>query len=122
MPTNQLKLTFLFVVVVYTAPTDYTATTQVLTFGPEATQFSLAIPITDEDNILETIERFFARLVLTDPNTDIDVELNPAETAVQIIDNDGKNLANALKTMVRVVASCCFENDCIDLFCCKILL
>lgn len=51
----------------------------------------MAIPITEEDNIVESIEQFFARLVLTDPTTDIDVELRPAETAIQIVDNDGKH-------------------------------
>ena len=50
----------------------------------------MAIPITEEDNIVESIEQFFARLVLTDPTTDIDVELSPAETVIQIVDNDSK--------------------------------
>ena len=75
------------------APTDYIATTQVLAFGPGVTQFTVAIPVTEEDDIVESVEQFFARLVLTDSNTDIDVELSPAETAIQITDNDGERIS-----------------------------
>ena len=90
------------------APTDYIATTQVLTFGPEVTQFTVAIPITEEDDIVESVEQFFARLVLTDSDTDIDVELSPAETAIQITDNDGKSISfmnstDPIKSLLLVI-------------------
>ena len=61
-----------------------------LTFGPGTTRFEQAVTITEGDNIAETIEQFFARISLTDSSTDVDVQLNPSEAAIQIIDNDSK--------------------------------
>ena len=72
------------------------------------TQFTVAIPITEEDDIVESVEQFFARLVLTDSDTDIDVELSPAETAIQITDNDGKSISfmnstDPIKSLLLVI-------------------
>lgn len=83
-----------YYVVVCTAPVDYTATTQVLTFGPTSTSANVIIPITEEDNVVEVIEQFFARLELTDSTTDVDVVLSPDESIVHIIDNDSTFLTS----------------------------
>ena len=78
----------------FSAPTDYIATSEVVTFGQDTTRFDLTIPITDEDNIVEEIEEFLVRLSLADSSSDVDVELNPADATVQIVDNDGKILVH----------------------------
>ena len=66
------------------------STTQILTFGPgRANGVNVLIRIVD-DTVNEGIEQFFARLSVTDPSTDIDVDLNPDETVIEIIDNDCK--------------------------------
>ena len=71
-------------------PGDYISTTQVLTFGPgRAARVNVLILIVD-DIVNEGIEQFFARLAVTDPSTDVDVELNPNQTIIEIIDNDCK--------------------------------
>ena len=71
-------------------PGDYRSTTQILTFGPgRASQVNVIIPIVD-DKVNEGIEQFFVRLALTDVSTDVDVELSPNETIIEIIDDDCK--------------------------------
>ena len=66
------------------------STTQTLTFGPgRAPRVNVLILIVD-DTINEGIEQFFARLAVTDLSTDADVELNPNQTIIEIIDNDCK--------------------------------
>ena len=60
-----------------------------MTFDASTTQSSVSITVVG-DNTHEGLEQFFARLSLTDTSTDVDVDLDPAQTAIDIIDNDGK--------------------------------
>ena len=69
------------------APVDYTSTTNTLTFGPTVTRLPVTIPITD-DNVVESIENFFANLDLTTPGAN--VVINPATTEIRIDDDDRK--------------------------------
>ena len=81
----------MYSLLLYIAPFDYTATTQTLVFGPSTlTKVDVVIPINDDDSIAESVKQFFARLTLTNTNSDVDVSLNPAETNIEIIDNDSK--------------------------------
>ena len=80
----------MYSLLLYIAPLDYTATTQTLVFGPSTIKVDVIIPINDDDFIAESVEQFFARLTLTNTNSDVDVSLNPAETNIEIIDNDSK--------------------------------
>ncbi len=68
-----------------TAAGDFTNTTQAFTFtGGTADTLTVTVP-TDDDNLLETDETFFAYLALTAGNSEVDV----TDTAVAtIIDND----------------------------------
>lgn len=59
-----------------------------VTFGSSTTQTTVVIQLVD-DNIQEGLEQFFARLSLTDTSTDVDVDLDPAQTIINIMDNDG---------------------------------
>lgn len=67
---------------------DYTATSRIVTFGSSTTQTIVVIPLVD-DSIQEGLEQFFARLSLADASTDVDVDLDPAQTTIDITDNDG---------------------------------
>ena len=69
------------------APTDYTSTSQILTFSATNTREDVAISITD-DNIDEVIEQFLGHLTLV--TSGVNVQLSPQQTEVQIIDDDGK--------------------------------
>ena len=71
------------------APTDYTSTSQLLTFSATNTREDVTIPITD-DNIDEAVEQFLGRLTLE--TSGVSVQLSPQETEVQIIDDDGNLL------------------------------
>ncbi len=68
-----------------TAAGDFTNTTQAFTFtGGTADTLTVTVP-TDDDNVLETDETFFAYLALTAGNSEVDV----TDTAIAtIIDND----------------------------------
>lgn len=59
-----------------------------MTFDVSTTRRSVLISVTD-DNIQEGLEQFFVRLSRSDTGTDVDVELNPAQATIDIIDNDG---------------------------------
>ena len=65
---------------------DYQSVTQMLTFGPGNKQSSVTIPIVN-DNIDETIEQFFITITLV--TTDVNVEISPEQTTIQINDDDG---------------------------------
>jgi len=67
-------------------PTDYTSTTQLLTFSATNTREDVTIPITD-DNIDEAIEQFLGSLTLV--TSGVSVQLSPQQTEVRIIDDDG---------------------------------
>jgi len=69
------------------APTDYTSTSQLLTFSDTNTRDGVTIPIID-DNINEAIEQFLGHLTLV--TSGVNVQLSPQQTEVQIIDDDGK--------------------------------
>ncbi len=63
---------------------DYTGTTQTLTFNQGVTSVPITIPISD-DSINEVLERFVARLT----SSDEDVVIAPELVTVEITDNDG---------------------------------
>ena len=86
------------------APTDYTSTSQQLTFSATNTREDVAIPITD-DNIDEAIEQFLGRLTLV--TSGVSVQLSPQQTEVRIIDDDG-NL------MLLITAKSCLS--CKEMF------
>ena len=50
----------------------------------------MAIPITDTDTVAESVEQFFAVLSRSGLGSDPDVVLSPAQTTIEITDNDGK--------------------------------
>ena len=69
------------------APVDYTSITRTLTFRPTGSKRqTVTIQITN-DEIDENLENFFANLELVP--TDLDVNLSPEQTEIEIIDNDG---------------------------------
>lgn len=69
---------------------DYISTSRILNFGPSSNEVEVAIPITDSDSVIEPVEQFFARLALADQNTDVDVQLDPSQSTIEIIDTDSK--------------------------------
>ena len=74
---------------IHIEPVDYTATTRDVTFDVSTTRRSVLISVVD-DNIQESLEQFFVRLSQSNTGTDVDVELNPAQATIDIVDNDGK--------------------------------
>ena len=80
----------LFCVVYNAVPSDYdSVSNELLTFSPDVTRLPVIITIVDDD-IVESVENFFADLNLT--TTGADVELRPEQTEIRIRDNDGKYL------------------------------
>ena len=69
---------------------DFTPVTTTVTFGATDTMQFINIPINDDD-ILESTERFIVELSVPDPASDIGVkEGTPNVTTVIINDNDSK--------------------------------
>lgn len=68
------------------APSDYTATSRVLTFS-DSTEICVDVPTT-EDNIFEPDQNFVGRLTDNVPR----VTVSPATSTVTIQDDDGKKL------------------------------
>lgn len=75
-----------------TAPSDYDAIiNEVLTFSPSVTRLPVNIPIEDDD-IVETVENFFASLSLRSSPPGSDVDVNPSQAEIRITDNDGMKI------------------------------
>ena len=70
------------------AGSDYTATTRLLTFSPTTRRILVQVPIT-QDGITELTEQFNATLTLINDGG-IDVNVEPDQATVEIIDDDGK--------------------------------
>ena len=66
------------------APQDYMLTSRELPFSSSTTRLTVAIPISPDD-IVESVEDFFASLELLD--TALDVSINPPETRILIEDS-----------------------------------
>ena len=72
-----------------TAPSDYGAVVdEVLVFGPLVTVVPVTIDIVN-DNIVESVESFFASLTLITSGADVD--LVPVRTEIRITDANGAN-------------------------------
>ena len=67
-----------------TVPTDYSATTRTLEFGPGRMSQTVAVPVIN-DQVLEDTENFFANLELRNANN-LDVTINPPRSEVSITD------------------------------------
>jgi hypothetical protein len=67
------------------APSDYTEVTRTLNFAPATTRIEVTIPIVDDD-IVESVENFFAMLALETVGANVIVD--PARTQINIVDND----------------------------------
>ena len=76
------------------ASTDYTATSQPVTFRPSDTVLNVTVPITD-DNVYELQETFSAMLTTTDPEVEIIANI----TSATITDNDSKFAMAAVTSM-----------------------
>ena len=63
---------------------DFSPTETTLTFDELNLNQTVRVPIVD-DEINEDTETFFASLSLT---SDVDINLNPAETSIFLLDND----------------------------------
>ena len=72
----------------FSAPGDYAETIQTFTFSPTESQFSITIPINDDD-ILERTEQFYARAELVSSDAP-GVIIMPDESVVTILDEDSK--------------------------------
>lgn len=70
-----------------TAPGDYSATTEILTFSSTMTTVPVTVNI-NEDNLLENVEFFFGMLGYNDPADQSQVILDPEVARVSITDND----------------------------------
>lgn len=65
---------------------------RVLTFGPDTSRV-LEVPITIiNDNVVESLENFFASLTLRTPGAN--VVLDPDSAEIRIVDQDGKWVRN----------------------------
>ena len=76
------------------ASTDYTATSQPVTFRPSDTLLNVTVPITD-DNVYELQETFSAMLTTTDPG----VVIIANTASATIVDNDSKFAMAAVTSM-----------------------
>lgn len=73
-----------------TAPRDYrSVVNQILTFSPTTSRIPVTVVIEDDD-VIESLENFFATLTLFRSPPGSDVELNPTEAEISITDNEGK--------------------------------
>ena len=77
---------------------------QQLLFNSSTSELSVAINIMD-DNQYETLEQFFVRLSTVNQN----VTLNPADTVVRILSNDGNILCISLISLVSY-QSCTYNH------------
>ena len=71
-----------------TAPEDFSSVVSELTFGPNNGQSTVNIPIVN-DIIYEDEEVFFASLELI--TTGLSVRVEPNESTIRILDNDGRS-------------------------------
>jgi hypothetical protein len=71
-------------------PGDFIQNTQVFTFSPSATQFSLVVMITN-DTILEATEMFSVRAELITADAD-GLMIAPEQSDVTVTDEDGMKL------------------------------
>ena len=76
-----------------TAPLDYAAISQVLTFSSSMILRTINMTIED-DNLLEIDEAFSASLALENPDADSRVQLQPDSADITILDEDGECIAN----------------------------
>ena len=81
-----------------TAPSDYTEVTRTLNFAPATTRIEVTIPIVDDD-IVESVENFFAMLALETVGANVIVD--PARTQINIVDNDSKLCVRVLLSFSR---------------------
>ena len=88
MTLYKRKMTSSLIFLIHIAGSDYTPTTQMVTFSPSVTSSSITVAIQD-DNIAEDREQFFARAELVSLDAD-SVVIDPAITSVTIDDNDSK--------------------------------
>ena len=70
----------------FTGPGDYTPVERTLIFTNSMQEYSIPVPLTDDD-LFEDNEYFFASLVLQP--TDLNVRLEMAQTQLIILDADG---------------------------------
>ena len=67
---------------------DYTSANQTLTFSPTTTRMTISVPIQD-DNIDEDDEYFIGRLELDPSGSEKNVQIQPDEAQLLILDDDG---------------------------------
>ena len=67
---------------------DYNSTTRILTFSGSRTRIGVEVPIR-QDQFTELLEQFRASLSLVNDNG-INVDVNPDQARVNIIDDDSK--------------------------------
>ena len=70
---------------------DYSSLNQTLTFSPDITTQVISVPILD-DSIDEEDETILASLELDSSDSDQDVQIQPDEATLLILDDDGKSL------------------------------
>ena len=70
-----------------TAPIDYTAVMRTLNFASGTTRVTVDIPINNDD-IVESVENFFATLTLETPGANVVVD--PARAEIRINDSDSE--------------------------------
>ena len=73
------------VTTITTAPSDYSATSEVLTFDQRVDRVCINISITDDEIQEPPIESFNLTLTTVDPSVDLD----PSFGTVSIFDDDG---------------------------------
>ena len=78
---------FVFFLLTYSDPEDYTSVVQDLTFSPSNTRIDVSIPIVD-NNVLEGPEDFLSNLRLV--TTGAAVNVDPAEATINIADDDSE--------------------------------
>ena len=88
-----------------TAPSDYAAISQVLTFSSSVNLQTVNVNIEDDD-LLETDEMFSALLALENPDTDSRIQLQPDLVDIIILDEDGKCLTIILTTIKNLHIKC----------------
>ena len=68
---------------------DYSSLNQTLTFSPDTTTQVISVPLLD-DSIDEEDETFLASLELDSSSDDQNIQIQPDEATLLILDDDGK--------------------------------
>lgn len=80
---------FIWSIIFFLAPGDYSATVTTVTFGPDKMPQEVSVPIVDDD-FAENNETFFGNLRIPAGSADM-IQLDPGRANATISDNDGKH-------------------------------